>query len=590
MFRPWLVACLGLAACLDLGDAPRVERDEEAIGIGSGSNACQLVDYGSTACATGARCRQPAPSWTPRWRTSEDPVPGRFGEVCLRATDGVEYRCGWGEVCQPAVGANLNQTLTPDDVDAVIASNAWCAPDPSLPVAGQWSLVGRHANGATTSPPRRPTDPTMSITVGARPTATSTGGAPRAYRPPPPSPNGPEGQWGPVGALNCTEPTTAVTRYPSDPAARAKEMGSWKSASCGAADPNGCNPGGDRIWYVFADGVTSYESRWTAPGPEQYQRPGIKAASRLWFLSNGWKYVERAVYVNNHGAFAYDGIGTSLAGPLGIPDQGAVASLAEIVLAARRCNVDYLSIVSHSNGVYTSHLGVRDAWIDAVVESPPTPMMTISIHNLQAAIARNAGFPGLLTMTELASSVSSDVPIEIEQWWTSGDYATWFPAPGQWLVDWINEKLHLPGTLSFGHGAAEQWFADILRPDLQAASGTVRARGRETDNCFNVDPFAATASVCENGYLLIGPSHDAVAALRYVATYGYGNYGLCADPAAAVASLSPVDCYGFHWQMASSNPMWSPFTQRGWVSRYYPGAALAGHDYVAHPGYPAANP
>lgn len=577
-----LVTGAALAACLDLdldpaADPPALGVEAQGVGSGSGSgsNACAIIDYGSRSCPAGQRCRQPPPAWVPRWRRTYDLVPSTYGEPCGVLADGAPLRCGWGEVCIDATPAGFDALTTPDDQDAVVAGGKLCAPDPWQPVPGRWSLTARHANGAITSPPRPPSQPSSSIALPSPVSFTSPGGAPRAYHPAAPSPDGPEGAWRAVGPLQCATPPTAIAAYPAAIDERAKVMGAWKSNGCTAADPNACNPGGDRVWFVFADGIFSWESRWTAPGPEQYLRPGIKAAARLWFLSNGFKYVERAIYVNNHGSY--------LQGVMGVPDRAAVDGLAEVIAEARACNVDYLSIVSHSNGVYTSHGGVHEAWVDNVWADVPTPIMTISIHNLQAAIARNAGFPGLLLSSELAALASSDLPVEIEQWWTSGDALTWFPGVAQWIVDWANDKLHTGGMLSGGHRAAEQWFSEILRPDLQAASGTIRVRGRETDNCVNLDPDAPWAGVCDLGTLMVGPGHDAIEALRYVATWGYSNYGPCADPSAA-------DCYGFHWQTTHSNPMWSPSTQRGWVSKYYPGAALDGHDFQARPAHVGGNP
>lgn len=586
------LALLGAAGCVD--DPGELGVEEQGVGSGSGSNACRIVALSPTTCNPAAgRCLEGAPVSIPPWRATPDPEPTRFGERCATANAG-EVRCGWGESCQTD-GDPLGTAK--NGVDAITAINhqVWCTPDDDT----RWSMVARHANGAITSPPRVPSDPTGSLSVPATTSGASGPGAPRLHRPPrTPVMTG----WGATTPSAAACAATVPYHPTTNPGQRMKELGSWRATGCTAAEGHECNPpaddgsGGDRIWFVFADGVNSLEwtQGWATFGPDAYIRPGIREAMAAWFTSNGFRHVERAVYLNNHGIFDFDSDArtTDWAGPGGIPDNEAGDAFAQILLDARECHVDYVSVVTHSNGVYTAHVGltaVADELQDTSIHD-----MTIAVHHTQAAVLQAGAWPHLIPYGTLGgeSVHSSDVDVhyEFNWWWTSMDIATWQAESLTHLTDMMFDALHLSvmkDHLKFGHNAVAAYM-DMAYPEgLRHTPNEYRMRSMETDNCYVHNDFLEAIGVCVLSSIFIGPFHDAVDMLEYVAKHGTDDYRVCtigSNP------WDEEDCYGFPWETNAdedSGTLW-PQSATGWRSKYFPGAVRSG-TFCAHPPYYGSN-
>jgi len=531
--------------------------------LGSGSNSCAIVDYGPPPCPEGQRCRQLAPAWVPPWRPTYLADDARFGPRCGALSDGTEIRCGAGEVCS-GLPAAAPATMDSLDLETTLMSGSWCRP--SDEVSGAWSITARHSNGAATTPARAPTVTSGSIGLPAARGGTSAGGAARAWAVPEhvgAAPGLPTGTWGPRGTLTCTVATHV----------RLRELGSWTSTACAAGGPgsSSCNPNGDVIWYVFADGVNSNPNRWPT-GADAGIRPRVRSASGSWFGSNGFEHVERAVYVNNLGILDRDSpfvMRMTQAGPAGIPDATAVAGLEQVIAEARDCGVDYLSIVTHSNGVYTGHGALTAAYtsgdLNAQASSAP---MTVSMHNLQAAIAGLQNQDGLINAQALDEMSGSSEKVEIELWWTSADYLTWFKPGYQAMVDVVN--LFIPGKLaSFGYNALPAWFNSIVMSAKSVEQ--IRLRSRTTDNCLQ----DGGPGLCPYNWHLVGPDHNGPMMLRYVAEHGYADWGPC---------YAGEDCYGFPHQTTGARGTYDPLLNPGgWISRYYPGASGV-HGFKANYG------
>lgn len=587
-----LALVLSAAGCVDV---PALEQEEQGVGSGSGSgDVCRIVALSPTTCTTtGGRCLEAPPVQIPKWRTTYDPDLTRFGEKC-GSHRGEDVRCGWGEYCQ-VDGDPLGTARSPDDALTAINHGVWCTPDEDL----RWNQVARHANGAITSPPRAPTDPTNSIPLSTRTYGDSGPGAPRTQHVArTPVTTG----WGPTApaALACAAPVVPY-HATTNPDQRIKELGSWRAPSCTTADGSGpgCNPsaddgsGNDRVWFVFADGVNSLEwaPGWATSGPDAFIRPGLRPSAVRWFESNGFRNVERAVYLNNHGIFFFDSDPrtTDNAGAGAIPDQTAAAGFRQILLDARACDVDYLSVVTHSNGVYTVHVGLTSTALE-LQSDESTQDLTIAVHHMQAAVMKLFGWPNLIAYGAMGGgsvfNSGVNVHFELNWWWTSKDMATWQTATITYITDKIFDKVGasvMKDHFKFGHNATADYLAMAYPPTLRRQPEAWRMRSMETDNCLVQNDLLKELGLCVLSTVYLGPFHDAVDMLDYVADHGTDDYRICtfgSNP------FDQDDCYGFPWETnaeATTGTQW-PASSTGWRSKYFPGAVRGG-DFCAHPSY-----